>query len=100
MATIGDGVIATRSKAKNSPSLTTPLLPMQKPKKKKTKKPKKKTKQQSGGSDVEDDLADDSSFADPDGDAQGNEVRGRAGLTDSDVDDELEACCHGRQCHR
>jgi uncharacterized membrane protein YgcG len=66
--------------------LTPPLQPKKKSKqkKKKTKKPSKKPQQQSSGSDVEDELTDDSGFTDDDDDALD-------GLTEADVDAELEA---------
>ena len=90
-------VMATRSKARTSPSVS-PSLPKKnsgkKPAKKskgKTKKPAKKPQQQSGSSDVEDESADGSGLSDSDSgdDAQGNGSRGRAGLTDAEVDREL-----------
>jgi hypothetical protein len=88
-------VMATRSKAKISPSVTPPPPKnnsVKKPGKKskgKTKKPAKKPQQQSGGSDAEDESTDGSGLSDPGDDAQGNESRGRAGLTDAAVDEEL-----------
>ena len=86
MATITDAVMATRSMAKNSPSLTPPQPTKKKSKqksKKKAKKPTKKPQQQSGGSDVEGELEDDSGFDYTDDDALD-------GSTEADVDDELE----------
>ena len=90
-------VMTTRSKAKTSPSVSPPLPKKnsgKKPAKKskgKTKKPAKKPQQQSGSSDVEDESADGSGLSDSDSgdDAQGNGSRGRAGLTDAEVDREL-----------
>ena len=90
-------VMATRSKARTSPSVSPPLPKKnsgKKPAKKskgKTKKPAKKPQQQSGSSDVEDESADGSGLSDSDSgdDAQGNGSRGRAGLTDAEVDSEL-----------
>ena len=90
-------VMATRSKARTSPSVSPPLPKKnsgKKPAKKskgKTKKPAKKPQQQSGSSDVEDESADGSGLSDSDSgdDAQGNGSRGRAGLTDAEVDREL-----------
>ena len=92
-------VMATRSKARTSPSVSPPLPKKnsgKKPAKKskgKTKKPAKKPQQQSGSSDVEDESADGSGLSDSDSgdDAQGNGSRGRAGLTDAEVDRELAA---------
>ena len=92
-------VMATRSKARTSPSVSPPLPKKnsgKKPAKKskgKTKKPAKKPQQQSGSSDVEDESADGSGLSDSDSgdDAQGNGSRGRAGLTDAEVDSELAA---------
>ena len=86
MATITDAVMATRSMAKNSPSLTPPQPTKKKSKqksKKKAKKPTKKPQQQSGGSYVEGELEDDSGFEYTDDDALD-------GSTEADVDDELE----------
>ena len=90
-------VMATRSKARTSPSVSPPLPKKnsgKKPAKKSkgtTKKPAKKPQQQSGSSDVEDESADGSGLSDSDSgdDAQGNGSRGRAGLTDAEVDREL-----------
>ena len=92
-------VMATRSKARTSPSVSPPLPKKnsgKKPAKKSkgtTKKPAKKPQQQSGSSDVEDESADGSGLSDSDSgdDAQGNGSRGRAGLTDAEVDRELAA---------
>ena len=92
-------VMTTRSKATTSPSVSPPLPKKnsgKKPAKKskgKTKKPAKKPQQQSGSSDVEDESADGSGLSDSDSgdDAQGNGSRGRAGLTDAEVDRELAA---------
>ena len=88
MATISDGVMNTRSMAKNNPSLT-PLPTKKKSKhksKKKAKKPSKEPQQQSGGSYVEGALEDDSGFDDTDDDALD-------GSTEANVDEleELEA---------
>ena len=86
-------VMATRPKARTSPSVSSPLPKKnsgKKPAKKskgKTKKPAKKPQQQSGSSDVEDESADGSGLSDSDSgdDAQGNGSRGRAGRFSEDA---------------
>ena len=88
--------VVTRSTAMNSPSVTSPPAkknsgkqPGKKSKGKK-KQPAKKPQQQSGDSDVEDESMDGSGLSDSGDDAQGNESRVRAGLSDAEVDAELE----------
>jgi hypothetical protein len=88
--------VVTRSKANNSPSVTSPPPKKnsgKRPGKKskgKRKQPAKKPQQQSGDSDVEDESMDGSGLSDSGDDAQGNESPVRAGLTDAEVDAELE----------